>query len=138
MKFFVFPHLFSLIDLDKHVIVKIESVLFINFIIFDPHSFNCIKFQFFIFLFFHPLAFCFYIKFVLLFYDISGLTINVLISNLNSCLFYQILIYFQFHPWIHDFIFNSFIFVLTLLIFIFVLGSFVYLIFIFNSRFDDI
>jgi hypothetical protein len=49
-------------------------------------------------------------KFVLLFYDVSCLTLNVLISNLDSWLFYQILISFQFHPSIHDLIFNVFIF----------------------------
>jgi hypothetical protein len=35
----------------------------------------------------HPLSFDFYIKFILLFYNISGLTFNVLISNLDSLLF---------------------------------------------------
>jgi hypothetical protein len=57
----------------------------------------------------HHLSFDFYIKFIILFYNISGLTFNVLISNLDSWPFYEILISFQFHPWIHDLIFIFFI-----------------------------
>jgi hypothetical protein len=81
-------------------------VLFVSFIIFDFHSFNCIKYHFFFQV--HPLTFNFYIKFVLLFYDVSGLTLNVLISNLDSMLFYKILISFRFYPWIYDLNFNFF------------------------------
>jgi hypothetical protein len=36
------------------------------------------------------------------------LILNILITNLDSWIFYQILISFQFHPWIHDFIFLIF------------------------------
>ena len=53
-------------------------MLFINFITFDSHSFNYIKFNLFQF---YPLKFGFYIKFVLLFYNISGLPLNILIFN---------------------------------------------------------
>jgi hypothetical protein len=42
--------------------------------------------------------------FALLFYDVSSLTLNVLIFNLDSCLFYEILISFQFCPCIYDLI----------------------------------
>jgi len=45
------------------------------------------------------------IRFVLLFYDISYLILNVLIFNFSSWPFYQILICFQFHSYIHDLIF---------------------------------
>jgi hypothetical protein len=62
---------------------------------------------FFNFIFYHLI---FYIKFVFLFYNVSGSTLNVLIFNLDSWLLYQILISFQFHSWIHDLIFNFFIF----------------------------
>jgi hypothetical protein len=57
----------------------------------------------------HPLSFDFYIKFIFLFYNISGLIVKVLISNLDSWFFYEILISFQFHHWIHNLIFIFFI-----------------------------
>ena len=43
----------------------------------------------------HHLAFDFYIKYVLLFYNVSH-WLNILILNLDSWLFYEILISFQF------------------------------------------
>jgi len=81
-------------------------VLFIKFIIFGHYFFNCIKKNFLL----DPLTFDFYIKFILLFYDVSGLTLSVLIPNLDSWLFYRILISFQFHHLFHDFFLNFFIF----------------------------
>jgi hypothetical protein len=77
-KFFSFPSLFSLFDLEKT-----RRVLCFSFITFSLHYFNCIKFDSFVFQF-HPLTFDFYIKFILLFYDISGLTLNILIFNFDS------------------------------------------------------
>jgi len=61
------PPLFSLFNHEKHVVhEKIRRVLFVNFITFSVYSFNCIKFDLFIFKF-HHLAFNFHIKFVLIF-----------------------------------------------------------------------
>jgi hypothetical protein len=47
----MFFFFFSLFNLEKHVALakKQNSMLFINFIIFEPHSFNCIKFDLFYF-----------------------------------------------------------------------------------------
>ena len=73
-----------------------KSVLFVKFIIFFSYSFNYIKF-YFIFQFYY-LVFDFYIERVLLFHDVSSLTFNVLIFNLDSYLFYRILISFQSSP----------------------------------------
>jgi hypothetical protein len=57
-----------------------------------------------------------------------------LIYTIDSWFFYQILIYFQFHHWVHYFIFNFFIYVVFIFfIFIFVLDFFMNLIFPFNS-----
>jgi hypothetical protein len=77
-------------------------------------------------------------KFVLLFYDVSCLTLNVLISNLDSWLFYQILISFQFHPrFMILFLMFSYL-VNIFLLFILVLDFYVNLIFlfIFAPQFD--
>jgi hypothetical protein len=78
---YCFSPIFSLFILEKHATLakNQKSMLLVNFIIFDPYSFNCIKFD--LFFQFCPLEFDFYINFVILFYDISGLTLNVLISN---------------------------------------------------------
>jgi hypothetical protein len=85
-----------------------KGVLFVILIIFDHSSFNYIKFHLFFFQL-YPLTFDFYINFVLLFYDVSWLTLDVLISNLDYWLFYEILISFQFRPWTYDLIFIFFI-----------------------------
>jgi hypothetical protein len=81
---FSLPPLFFLFSLEKCVALakNQKGVLFIIFIIFDTLSFSCIKLHLFFQL--HALAFDFYIKFVLLFNNISGLTLNVLILNLDS------------------------------------------------------
>jgi len=65
---FCFP-LFSLFPAMKNMLPmpKIRSVLFVNFITFNAHSFNYIKFDLFIFQF-HPLTFNFHIKLNLFFY----------------------------------------------------------------------
>jgi len=85
-----------------------KGVLFVILIIFDHSSFNYIKFHL-LFFQLRPLTFDFYIKFVLLFYDVSWLILYVLISNLDYWLFYEILISFQFRPWTYDLIFIFFI-----------------------------
>jgi len=68
---------FFLFNLEKCVTLakNQKGVLFIIFIIFGPLSFSCIKLHLFFQL--HALAFDFYIKFVFLFYNVSGLTFNV-------------------------------------------------------------
>ena len=80
MMLFFFSFFLSLFNLEKYIALvrNKKSVLFVKFITFDPHFFNCIKF-------------------ILLFYDVLGLTLNFLIYNLDSQLFYQILISFQFY-----------------------------------------
>jgi hypothetical protein len=70
------------------------------------------------------------------------LILNILITNLDSWIFYQILIFFQFHPWIHDFIFYFFMFGPHSLEFLFLFWIilwvwFFFLILTFNSIFDD-
>jgi hypothetical protein len=107
--FFLFPCFFSSSLTNMQPLQKIRRVLFVKFITFGSYFFNCIKFKLFFFnlIIWHLI---FISKFVILFYDVSCLTLNVLISNLDSWLFYQILISFQFHPLIHDLIFNVFIF----------------------------
>jgi hypothetical protein len=100
---------------------------YLVFILLVVLSFIYICFQF------NPLSFDFSIEFILLFYDVLGLILNILITNLDSWIFYQILISFQFHPWIHDFIFLFFhVWSSFSWIFIFVLNYFVSLIFLFN------
>jgi hypothetical protein len=105
---FFFPLSFCLFNIEKHVTLvkklrKVCYLLVLSYLI--PILLivsNIFFFQF------HHLAFNFYIKFVLLFYVVSGLTLNILISNLDFMLFYQILISFPFHPWIYDLNFNFF------------------------------
>ena len=64
---------------------------------------------------------------------------NVLISNFDSYIFYQILICFQFHPWIHnlDFFFSNFILILMVFIFYFWILLLIWVFFsilLFNSK----
>jgi hypothetical protein len=119
-------------------------VWFIKLITFSC-LFVCIKFYLFYFQF-NSLSFDFSIEFVVLFYDVLSLNLDVLISNFNSRLFHQILISFQFHHWIHDFFFNvwsSFLFLFLFFWFLFLFWILLWIWFFFsilpfNSIFDDI
>jgi hypothetical protein len=83
------PPLFSLLNLEKHIVlVKNQKIVcyllilsYLNLILLIVSNLIYFVFQF------HLLTFDFYIKIVLLFYDILGLTLNILISNFDSWLF---------------------------------------------------
>jgi hypothetical protein len=99
---FSFPPLFSLSNLEKYAtlakkkkqkkVCDLFNSSYLVFILLVVSSFIYICFQF------NPLSFDFSIEFILLFYDVLGLILNILITNLDSWIFYQILIFFQFHP----------------------------------------